>query len=102
MTTCTTETDIEWPTGQSDWLTGTATVNITIDTQTVEVSIDSGQTYVAASWVGSPAMSREWQAYVTPADLPAGMTYEVLVKIHDTTGPSPVDVILPAGTITFT
>lgn len=102
MTTCScTDKPTLWPREQTDWLTGTVTVNVTIDTQPVSVSIDSGTTFLDAEWTGSAGTTRGWQARVIPADVPAGLTYQVVVKVHDTSGPDPVDVLLDAGTITF-
>lgn len=101
MTSCCTNDIIEWDRDQRDWLTGAVTVNVEIDAQPVEISFD-GETWITAEWTGSPGMTRIWQAYITPDDIPPGLTYEVTVRITDDNGPQPVEAHLDAGTITFT
>lgn len=91
----------EWNPLQSDWFTGTATLNVSIDAQTVAVSVDSGTTFLDAAWVGDPGLTRAWQVYLTPDLIPAGLTYQVIVRVGDNSGPEPVSVFLDAGTITF-
>lgn len=95
-------TNLEWRREQSDWMQGDVSVNVVINAQPVAITFD-GVTYIDAEWMGAPGTTRSWQAYVTPADIPAGvLTTEVVVRIKDTSGPQPVEALLPAGTITFT
>jgi hypothetical protein len=102
MTSCCTDLPATWSRLQSDYLTGTVTVNVTIDSQPVAITFDNGTTFLDAEWLGSPGTTRTWQAYVTPEDLPEDTTVDVQVRIQDDSGPEPVDAFLDAGTITFT
>lgn len=107
MTTCTVDDPIEWPRGTTDYLEGTAYANVDLAAQPVAATFDR-VTFIACSWTGSstynPAeefpYSRTWRTtqVVTDADLPAGITYEVFIRITD----NPEISYVEAGTITFT
>lgn len=101
MSTCCSTDHPQWDRDQSDYLTGSVSVNVPIVSQDVAISFD-GVTWITAEWTGSPGNSRNWEAYLTPGDIPAGQSYEVTVRITDTSGPEPVEAHLNAGTITFT
>lgn len=102
-TTCCVDELVEWPRASSDYLLGTVNISsgVTITTQPVAITFD-GVTFIDAEWQGSPGTSRDWMAYLTPGDLPAGQTYDVVVRITDTSGEEPVEALITVGTITFT
>ena len=100
MTTCSSDLT-PWDRNQSDWLTGTVTANVTLDAQPVHVSFDE-VTFIEAEWTGPTGVTRGWQAYITPDDLPPTViACEVVVRVQDTSGPEPVDVYLRAGIMTL-
>ena len=103
MTSRSTDLPTQWDRVQSDWLVGELTVNVTLDAQPLEISIDSGETFLEASFTGDPGTTRAWQVYVTSADVPVGLTYQVIAHVTDDSDPDhQVDALIECGSITFT
>lgn len=103
MTTCTLDDIVEWDRASSDYLLGTVSITsgVTITDQAVAITFD-GTNFITAVWQDDPGTTRDWMAYLTPADIPPGVTYDVVVRITDTSGDLPVEAFITVGTITFT
>jgi len=82
------------PAQSKEYLKGSVTADVALDTQTVEVVFlgatavpDGSTTWIAAAWTGTAGTTRQWRLLIGPgtaAALAPG-TYSVHVRVTDTT-----------------
>lgn len=74
--------------GSTEYVEASITADVTLDTQTVTLSVDGGTTYVAATWqdsAGTTRTARTSSPVVVTTALPNAGVYTLLAKIVDAT-----------------
>lgn len=85
-----------WTRGTTEYLTGTVTADVTLDTQPVAVTFDK-TTFVTAAWTGTAGTTRGWQVLLTDTNLPVNNQSFVYVRVTD----NPEIPLFRAGILTF-
>lgn len=83
----------DYTTGSLEYISVTVTANVLLDTQPVVISLDSGVTWLTATWLGQAGTSRTTRTAVPVALTASG---GVRVKVTD----NPEIPIMRAGRIT--
>lgn len=74
--------------GATEYIEATITADVTLDTETVAMSIDGGATWLAASWLGSSGTTRGARTnspVVVSSIFPIAGVYPLLAKVGDGT-----------------
>jgi hypothetical protein len=84
-----------YPLGTLEYVSATVTADVSLDAQAVTISIDSGATWLPATWVGSPGTTRKVRTSNPVSFAVKAAWRQVLIKIVD----NPEIPIVEAGSI---
>lgn len=99
MTSCTLEGERDLRKGTKEFVTVTLTSNVTLDSQTVEFSIDDEATWLDAEAVGVAGNVRKYRHLFLPEEIEnVNGVVELLVRVTD----DPEVPIFPVGSLTIT
>lgn len=84
-----------YPIGSIEYIAATVTANVPLDAQTVELSVDSGVTWLAAEWTGDVDTTRACRT-TDPVAFPTRTYHRCMVRLTDT----PEVPVMVAGVVT--
>lgn len=68
----------------TEYLDVSVTADVTLNAQTVQISVDNQATWLSASWVGSAGTTRTARVLLQPnVNMPAAGKHPVFVKLTD-------------------